>query len=132
MNKTIVQLLVAATLAVPLPVASAGEDTAAAEKNTSLKAAMRAAYDRNADGVIDANERKTLQLDLQRGKIPVPAGTDDREAVKAFRAKVLAVYDADENGRLDQWEMLTLEWDIIEDGKSPAARAGMVLADSDN
>lgn len=65
-------------------------------------------YDGNKDGQLDETERAALRADIESGKLPPPAlGRGPRGPMgQAMSAKqILAAFDADKDGKLDEAEL---------------------------
>jgi hypothetical protein len=87
-----------------------------------------AIYDVNKDGALDEDERDVLRADVEAGKFPPPPRMAGGRGAGHPGGRmgppppeILARYDADKNGKLDDTERAALEKDIA-DGKLPPPR----------
>jgi len=85
-------------------------------------------YDENGDGKLDEIERAVLRDDVKAGKITQPprprqGRQGERRGLRTPPPEILAVYDANDDGKLDETEHAAVRADI-ESGKLERPRRG--------
>jgi hypothetical protein len=85
-----------------------------------------AKYDANQDGKLDETERAALHADIEAGKVARPEGGRGPGAGPRRQGpppEIVAKYDANQDGKLDETERAALHADI-EAGKVPRPEGG--------
>ena len=135
--KTIRILSTAAIIAAAITSAVLADDTASAgrrgprgqgpgQRRQGPPAEIVAKYDANQDGKLDETERAALHADIEAGKVTLPEGGRGPGAGPRRQGpppEVVAKYDTNQDGKLDETERAALHADI-EAGKVTLPEGG--------
>ncbi len=135
--KTIRILSTAAIIAAAITASVLADDTASAgrrgprgqgpgQRRPGPPAEIVAKYDTNQDGKLDETERAALQADIEAGKITRPEGGRGPGAGPRRQGpppEIVAQYDTNQDGKLDETERAALHADI-EAGKITRPEGG--------